>query len=243
LAFKPEHAIEIARENETMTTKTLAARPEALTIDASKTAVIVVDMQNAFATKGGMFDIAGLDISGAPRAIAGTQRVLTAARRVGVAVFYLQMSFKPDLSDAGDPSTPAYHKEIAMVTMRRYPQYAGKLLVDGTWDCAIVDELAPQPGDTVIRKSRYNGFVGTDLEARLRSAGIRHLLFTGIATNICVESTARSAFFADFWPVIVEDAVNHAGPDFTRQATLWAFENVLGWVSDVASVEAALAAG
>jgi ureidoacrylate peracid hydrolase len=219
---------------------TLAARPEGLEIDPARTAVIVVDMQNAFATPGGMFDIAGLDISGAPAAIAGTQRVLTAARAVGTPVFYLQMSFKPDLSDAGDETIPAYHKEIAMKTMRRFPEHHGKLLVDGTWDAAIVDALKPQAGDTVVRKSRYNGFVGTDLEQQLKSRGIRHLLFTGIATNICVESTARSAFFLDFWPIIIEDAVNHAGPDFTKAATLWAFENVLGWVTDTAAVTAAL---
>jgi ureidoacrylate peracid hydrolase len=218
----------------------LIARPEPVELDPPRTAVIVVDMQNAFAAPGGMFDVAGLDISGAPKAIAVTRRVLRAARRAGTPVIYLQMSFKPDLSDAGDPTTPAYHKEIALNTMRKYPQHAGKLLVDGTWDAAIVDDLEPQPGDKVIRKTRYNGFVRTDLEAHLRARGIRHLLFTGIATNICVESTARSAFFADFWPIIVEDAVNHAGPDFTRQATLWAFENVLGWVTDAAKVEAAL---
>jgi ureidoacrylate peracid hydrolase len=220
----------------------LEARPEALEIDPARTAVIVVDMQNAFASKGGMFDIAGLDISGAPRAIAGTRRVIDAAHAAGTPVIYLQMSFRPDLSDAGDATIPSWHKEIALVTMRRHPEHRGKLLVDGTWDAAIVDGLKPEPRDLVIRKSRYNGFTGTDLEGELRARHVRHLLFTGVATNICVESTARNAFFLDFWPVIVEDAVNHAGPDFTRQATLWAFENVLGWVTDSAAVAKALRA-
>jgi ureidoacrylate peracid hydrolase len=219
----------------------LQARPEPLEIEPQRTAVIVVDMQNAFATKGGMFDIAGLDISGAPAAIAGTRRVVTAARAAGVPVVYLQMSYKPDLSDAGDPTIPSYRKEIALVTMRRFPEHQGKLLTDGSWDAAIVDALRPEPGDKIVRKTRYNGFVRTELEAYLRERAVRHLLFTGIATNICVESTARSAFFLDFWPVIIEDAVNHAGPDATREATLWNFETVLGWVSDAAAVEAALA--
>jgi ureidoacrylate peracid hydrolase len=218
----------------------LEARPEALEIDPARTAVIVVDMQNAFATKGGMFDIAGLDISGAPAAIAGARRVIDAAHFAGSPVIYLQMSFRPDLSDAGDPTIPAWHKEIALVIMRRHPEHQGRLLVDETWDAAIVDDLKPEPRDLVIRKSRYNGFTGTDLEAQLRARSIRHLLFTGVATNICVESTARNAFFLDFWPVIVEDAVNHAGPDFTRQATLWAFENVLGWVTNSGAVAKAL---
>jgi ureidoacrylate peracid hydrolase len=65
-------------------------------------------------------------------------------------------------------------------------------------------------------------------------------LFTGVATNVCVESTARDAHFSDFWPIMVEDAMSHSGPDFNRQATLWNFEHVLGWVTDSASVIAAL---
>jgi ureidoacrylate peracid hydrolase len=99
--------------------------------------------------------------------------------------------------------------------------------------------LAPQPGDHVVRKTRYSGFCRTGLEDHLRAAGIRYLLFSGIATNVCVESTARDAFFAEFWPILVEDAMNHSGPDFNRQATLWNFEHVFGWVTSADHVLAA----
>lgn len=220
----------------------LQARPEAVTLDMAQTALIVVDMQNAFATKGGMFDLAGHDISGAGPVVALHKRLLPVVRAAGVQVIYLQMSFKPDLSDAGDPASPAYHKELALRMMRVRPELAGKLLIDGSWDAQIVDAIAPQEGDIVIRKSRYNGFTGTDLDAILKARGIRHLLFTGIATNICVESTARNAFFNEYWPILISDAMNHAGPEFTRQATLWNFENVLGWVTDSASVLDSLSA-
>jgi ureidoacrylate peracid hydrolase len=152
------------------------------------------------------------------------------------------MSYRPDLADAGDASSPNYHKELGMVMMRQRPELHGKLLIDGTWDWQIVDALRPEPGDVVIRKSRYSGFCGTDLEARLRAAGITHLLFTGVATNVCVESTARDAFFAEFFPILVEDAMNHSGPDFNRQATLWNFEHVFGWVTSVDDVTAAIEA-
>jgi ureidoacrylate peracid hydrolase len=74
----------------------------------------------------------------------------------------------------------------------------------------------------------------------LRASGIRYLLFTGVATNVCVESTARDAHFSDFWPILVEDAMNHSGPDFNRQATLWNFEHTLGWVTTSDNVIAAL---
>ena len=219
---------------------TLLARPNQLSIDLRRTAVVVVDMQNAFASKGGMFDLAGFDISGAARVIEINRTILAAARQVGVKVIYLQMTFKRDLSDAGDSSSPAYHKELALIMMRSRPELEGKLLIENTWDWRIVDALIPEPGDLVIRKTRYNGFHRTALEDCLKADGISHLLFAGIATNVCVDSTARSAFFRDFWPILVEDAMNHSGPDFNRQATLWNFEHVFGWVTNAARTIEAL---
>ncbi|MFQ5911793.1 MAG: cysteine hydrolase family protein [Nitrospinota bacterium] len=209
----------------------LAARPEAVTIDLEKTALIVVDIQNAFAKKGGMFDLAEFDISGAAPIIEVNRRILPAAREAGVKVIYLQMTYKPDLSDGGGPLSPNYHKELGLIMMRNRPELQGKLLIEGTWDWQVVDELAPEPGDLVIQKSRYSGFCGTLLDTHLRAADIRYLLFTGVATNVCVESTARDAFFGEFWPILVEDAMNNSGPDFNRQATLWNFEHVFGWVA------------
>ena len=219
---------------------TLKAKPTSISIDFGQTALIVVDMQNAFASKGGMFDLAGFDISGALRVIEVNRELLGAARRAGIKVIYLQMTFKRDLSDAGDPSSPAYHKELALIMMRSRPELQGKLLIEGTWDWRIVDALTPEPGDLVIRKTRYNGFHRTNLEACLLAANIRYLLLTGIAPNVCVESTARSAFFNDFWPILIEDAMNHSGPDFNRQATLWNFEHVFGWVTNSAQTFEAL---
>jgi ureidoacrylate peracid hydrolase len=218
---------------------TLTARPQPVEIELQATALVVVDMQNAFASEGGLLDLAGFDISGAGPVIEVNRRLIGAARLAGVTVVYLQMSFKPDLSDSGGPASPNYHKELALRLMRERPELAGKLLVDGTWDWQIVDALKPGPGDLVVRKSRYSGFCRTGLEDLLSARGVRHLLFTGIATNVCVESTARDAFFAEFWPILVEDAMSHAGPDFTRQATLWNFEHVLGWVTRSADVLAA----
>ncbi len=218
----------------------LKARPEPLDIDLRQTALVVVDMQNAFASKGGMFDLAGFDISGAAPAVAATGRVLAAARRAGLRVVHLQMTYRPGLSDGGGPTSPNYHKELGLRMMRSRPELAGKLLVENTWDWQIVDTLAPLPDELVIHKTRYSGFWRTGLEDRLRAAGIRNLLFTGIATNMCVESTARDAYFCEFWPILIEDAMNHSGPDFNRQATLWNFEHALGWVTDTQCVSAML---
>jgi ureidoacrylate peracid hydrolase len=70
---------------------------------------------------------------------------------------------------------------------------------------------------------------------------VRNLLLAGVATNVCVESTARDAYFEELWPILVEDAVNHSGPDLNRQATLWNMEHVFGWVTRSEEVSAALA--
>lgn len=218
----------------------LQAKPEPVDIDPGRTAIIVVDMQNSFVAKGGMFDLAGFDIAGSAPVIEVNRRLLAASRAAAVKVIYLVIAFKPDLSDAGDPSSPAYHKELALRMMRSRPEL--KLLIDDSWDAAIVEALAPQPGEAVIRKTRYDGFCRTELDAVLRAANIRYLLFTGVATNVCVESTARHAFFNEYWPILVEDAMNNSGPDFNRQATLWNFENTLGWVTRSDAVIAALKA-
>ena len=219
----------------------LDAKPDAIDLDVNRTAVIVVDMQNSFVSPGGMFDLAGLDISDAPRVIDVHRSVLGACRQASVPVIYLQMTYLPDLSDAGGPTSPNYHKELGMVLMRERPEFEGKLRTENSWDWQIVEPLRPQPGDYVVTKSRYSGFCGTDLAASLRKMNIQNLLLTGVATNVCVESTARDAYFDEFWPILVEDAMNHAGPDFNRQATLWNFEHIFGWITSSKDLISALA--
>ncbi len=79
---------------------------------------MIVDMQNSFASKGGMFDLAGFDISGADAAVAVTRKLLDACRKAGVKVVHLQMTYQPDLSDGGGTSSPNYHKELGLRMMR-----------------------------------------------------------------------------------------------------------------------------
>jgi ureidoacrylate peracid hydrolase len=208
---------------------TLEARPEPVQVDLGRSAVVVVDMQNAFATQRGMLDIAGADISGAPRVVSVIGSVLSQARRAGIPVVYLQMGYKPDLSDSGGPDSPNWHKELGIRLMNCRPELKGKLVTEGTWDFAIVDELAPHPGDLVIVKTRYSGFARTALDAELQARGVRYLFFTGIATNVCVESTLRDAFFLDYWPILITDASLAAGPPSVQEATLFNIESYFGW--------------
>ena len=207
----------------------LSAKPEPVEIDPAKSAIVVVDMQNAFASKGGTLDIAGVDLSDAPRVVCTIRNVIDAGRSAGVQIVYLQMAYKPDLSNAGGPHSPNCRKELAMNLMRSKPELGGKLLTEGTWDSEIVDELLPLPGDLVVIKTRYSGFAGTTLDSQLRVRGIRYLIFAGIAANVCVESTLRDAYFHDYWPILVADATMPAGGQAIYDATLFNVESFFGW--------------
>jgi len=124
--------------------------------------------------------------------------------------------------------------------MSERPELRGRLLTFGTWDFQIVDALAPQPGDVVIVKPRYSGFHGTDLDSVLRGRGIRNLLMVGIASNVCVESTLRDAYFNEYWPVMIEDATMPAGPAGIQAATVYNVKTFFGWVANSEDVATAL---
>ena len=92
--------------HDTKSVMTLRAKPEAIGIEPASTAVIVVDMQNDFGSKGGMFDLAGIDISNIQRVTGPIAKVLASARNAGLKIVYLKMGFRPDLSDLGAPDSP-----------------------------------------------------------------------------------------------------------------------------------------
>lgn len=209
----------------------IVARPEAVEIDLARSAVIVVDMQNAFVSKGGMFDAVGWDISAAGQVVENTRRIIDSARAAGCRVIYLKMSYEPDYSNSGGPESPNWHKEVGLSLMRARPEHWGKFVTRGTWDEEICERLRPEPGDTIVRKQRYSGFAGTNLDIILKTFNVKYCIYTGVATNVCVESTLRDGFFLDYWPLIVSDAVNHAGPPITQEATLWNVEALFGWVT------------
>lgn len=225
----------------TGTTFELVARPEALTLAREQTAVIVIDMQNAYASPGGYVDKAGFDIGGAGDAIDGVARVLDIARTAGVQIVYLQNGWDPDYVEAGTQGSPNWHKSNALKTMRRDPRLMGQLLARGTWDYEIVDRLTPRPGDIRVHKPRYSAFFNSQLDSILRSRGIRNLIFTGIATNVCVESTLRDGFHLEYFGILLTDATHQIGPDFVKEATLYNVKNFFGWISTVNDFEAALA--
>jgi ureidoacrylate peracid hydrolase len=220
---------------------TVPAEPEPIDLDLDRTALIVVDMQNAFCSRGGTLDVIGaFDEIRTRRIIEADKQVIEGARRRNVRIIYLRMAYQPDLSNAGGPESPNYWKELALVKMRRDPQLNGRFLTIGGWDWQIIDELGPAPGDIIVDKNRYSGFANTALDSILRTNNIKYLVFIGIATNVCVESTLRDAYFHEYFPVIAGDACGNVGPDFTQQATLWNVAAVFGWVTNSKDLVTAL---
>lgn len=218
---------------------TLEAKPAPISIDVTKTAVIVVDMQNDFGAKGGMFDRAGIDLSAFQRAVGPTANVLASARGAGVKIVYLKMGFRPDLSDLGAPDSPnrVRHLRVFNVgeTIRAPDGRESRILIRDTWNTDIVPDLKPQADDVVIYKHRFSGFYQTDLDAILTRLGITYLIVTGCTTSVCVESTIRDAMFRDYSCVLLADCtgepIGHDLPRSNHEASLLVIQTLFGWTS------------
>lgn len=218
----------------------IEARPEPVAFDPARAAVLVVDLQNGYASPGGYRDLMGRDIGPAPRVIENTKRILDPARRSGMTIVFLQNGWDLELLEGGSENSPNWHKSNPLKLMRSRPELRGKILTRGSWDYALVDELRPAPNDLVVPKSRYSGFTGTNLDMLLRERDIRWLVFTGIATNVCVESTLRDAYFREYFCLLVEDATQQSGPAFVQQATVHNVETFFGWATKTDEIIAAL---
>ena len=208
------------------------AKPESIRIDLKRTATIIVDMQNAFCSKGGMIDIVGnLNEMKVEHVIKANKKVIDSSRNAGIKIVYLRHAYRPDLSNAGGPESPNYWKERGVVEMREHPEWKGKFLTIGTWDWEVIDELKPFPEDILIDKNRFSGFRNTELNSILLAQNIKYLILMGIATNVCVESTLRDAFFNEYFPILVSDGCGNVGPDYTQEAAIWNASEVFGWVT------------
>jgi ureidoacrylate peracid hydrolase len=211
---------------------TVKANPQPILVDLARTALLVVDMQNAFAHKGGYFDLVGLDITPIRRIIEPCRKITHAARATGIQIIYLQMGCSPDLSDKGSPDSPSSVKSRVLSMIKEHPEWKDKFYIYGTWGAEMIKELKPLEGDIVIKKQKHDGFMGTNLDIILRTLKAKYLFFVGIATNICVESTLRHAFSLDYFPILVSDAVSPMGSNITQEATLLNVQSTFGWVAN-----------
>jgi ureidoacrylate peracid hydrolase len=218
----------------------IEARPEPLELALAQTAIVVVDLQNGYASPGGYRSLIGQDVGPARKVIENSLRLLDAARAAGLTIVVLKNGWDAELKTAGGPSSPNWHKSNPLKTMRARPELKGKILTHGSWDYELVDDLKLAPSDIVVPKARYSGFCGTALDNILRARDIRTLVFAGIATNVCVESTIRDAYHREFFCVLVADATAQSGPAFIQDATLYNVERFLGWVTTTDAICSAL---
>lgn len=190
-------------------------------------ALIVIDMQNGFCNAKGFMAQIGLAYEPSAEVIGPISRLLSAARKAEIPVYFTRYSLNEDYSDGG-------------LLMEVFPQIDGTGgLVRGSWDAAVVEELEPADGEVVLDKTRYSAFYDTDLEERLRAQGVDSLIVCGVTTNICVESTVRDAFFRDIRPIVPEDGTAAVTPEL-HEGALEDFRYGFGQVVSVAELEAAL---
>ncbi len=180
--------------------------PEAtreLEIEPKKLAFLIIDVENDFLSEGGMFHALGADMSAARQIIEPIKKVSAACRKAGAKVIYTRQCFRPDFCDMGgvwDETLPDEKR-------------VGYLIKD-TWRTAFVEELSPQNGDIIIEdKHLYSAFYQTDLEHILRALGIEVIMFAGMTTGVCVESTLRDAFFRQFRCILLSDCAWEKSPD------------------------------
>lgn len=163
-------------------------------------ALVVVDMQNGFLSKGGSYDLMGLNVSKYTQVVPCLKRLIVFCRRFKIPIFYSQAVREEsgiDLLTRSHRILPKSREE----RIKRRP-----ICIRGSWDAEIVQELKPSLDDHVVIKRRDSIFQDTEVEVWLRSLGIDSIIFSGIDTSICVESSLRDAFNHGYDVVLISDA-------------------------------------
>lgn len=169
-------------------------------VDPRHAALIVVDVQNDFCAAGGMMDREGHDLDRIQSMVPRLVRLIGAAREVGMFIVYIQSIY----GLAGNEYlSESWLEQASRRRNGSYTEYP--VCAEGSWNFAFYEGIEPMENEVVVNKRRFSAFEGTALDLILRSKGIRSVLMTGVATNVCVETTAREAFVKDYYIVLVED--------------------------------------
>jgi len=180
-----------------------------MSFETSSTAILVVDMLNDFCEPAG-----AMPLPGSERLYPRIQSLLEAARQVGSPVIWI--------CDEHPPGDKEFEKRTEHCLV-------------GSWGAQVVDALKPPEIEYRVAKRRYSGFFETDLDLRLRELDIKHLIITGVVTNICVRSTAHDAFFRGYDVIIPEDCVAATG-EREQASSLYDIDTHYGVVSNLHSV-------
>jgi ureidoacrylate peracid hydrolase len=164
-------------------------------LDTHRTALLVVDMQNAFCHPEGSLAKLGKDVSMCVAAVAPCRRLVDTAHAANVPVIYTRIVYRRDYRDRG------------IIPHEKRPMLKDvATCVAGTWDAALVDEFVPRPEDFVLDKNRPSAFFNAPTDTYLRNLGIETLVVCGVTTSMCVESTVRDAGQMDYRTFVVRDA-------------------------------------
>ena len=207
----------------------IGTEPEPIDIDLGRSAIVIVDMQNAFVAKGGMFDVRGFDVTPIQKMIDPIKKIRDKARKERVKVIYIVHVLSPDLREVG-PDSSFWYKSVKFY--REDPHWQDKFIVRGTWGAEIVDALEPRQGDLIVEKPRFSAFFGTNLDTILKTHNLKYLFFTGCATNICIEASIRDAANLGYFPILISDASINNGPPFMQDSTIFNVKLCFGWVTD-----------
>lgn len=163
-------------------------------------ALLIIDMQNGFVSKGGSYDLMGLNVSKYREVVPTLKLLLEFCRKIKIPIFYSQAVRE----ESGIDLLTRSHRILPKAREERIKRRP--ICIRGSWDAEIVDELKPRLDDHVVIKRRDSVFQDTEVEVWLRSLGIDSIIFSGIDTSICVESSLRDAFNHGYDIVLISDA-------------------------------------
>src|SRR4051812_46877993 len=213
------------------------AAPYPYALDPDATALIVIDMQRDFVEPGGFGAALGNDVSRLGAIVPTVAGLIDLFRAKGWPIIHTREAHLPDLSDC----PPA--KRLRGDAPQRIgdPGPMGRLLVRGEPGNQILDELAPLPGEIVIDKPGKGAFYATGLSGMLAERGITHLVFAGVTTEVCVQTTMREANDRGFECLLIEDATESYFPEFKRVTLemVRAQGALVGWTAPFAALTAA----
>ncbi|MDR0945020.1 MAG: cysteine hydrolase [Bifidobacteriaceae bacterium] len=209
--------------------KQIPAQPYPYPLPDRGVALICIDFQRDFVEPGGFGESLGNDVTPLGQTIEPTRRVLDAFRRAGRPVIHTREGHRADLADLYDSKRDRGNPSLKIGE----PGPMGRLLVRGEPGHQIVEALAPAPGEPVIDKSGKDAFYGTDLDVILHARGITHLVFTGVTTEVCVQSTMREANDRGYECLLLADCTASYFPDFYRVTLeeITAQGGIVGWVA------------
>lgn len=216
----------------------IPAQPFAFELDLAHAALVIIDMQRDFVEPGGFGETLGNDVSLLQAIVPACQAVLQAWRRAGGLVVHTREAHQPDLSDC--PPAKRLRGNPTLRIGDAGPM--GRILVAGEPGNQIIEALAPLPGEIVLDKPGKGAFYATPLQNLLQQAGVRQLVFMGVTTEVCVQTSMREANDRGYDGLLLEDCTESYFPHF-KAATLEmvrAQGAIVGWTASSAALLGAL---